>query len=139
MLRFPRLEIGDRHSVVGVRGRLCGHVDDHERADELRERHRVNRPLPSCEVDGGIEVRSPVLRRLESVRGVEPPAIRHAFLELLELEALPIGGPVDRIRVVRVRQVDDLGWIDVDGQCGRAEQHRDDCEPARDHDSFHHG
>ena len=95
------------HLVVPVVERCLRHVDDHRLAHEPSEPYLVRRVAVAREVNGRVEVRSPVLGRREVVGGVEVPAFGLAFGHLLERERLG-RGPVDRASVEGIRQVDQL-------------------------------
>src|SRR6476660_10298520 len=83
--------------------------------------------MPLAKVDRRIEVLSTMLRRRECERGVEPAARCGSVRQRVELERRRRRRPVERLRVERVREVDDaeLAQIDLLGLCDtRAQQRR---------------
>ena len=103
---LERRDVRGLEPVVRVGLRLRRHVDDDGGRDQLLERDPVRREAALGEVDRRVQVRATVLWRGERVRSVEPAARGRAEGELLELEPGRRRRPVERLGVVRVRQVD---------------------------------
>ena len=107
MLLLEALEIGGRHLVVGIALALLDDVDDDGRTDQAVNRYLVHGRMSLREVDGCIQVRAAVLGGEEAVGRIVVAGRRHAVGVPAELKSLG-GGPIDRLRIVGVREIDDL-------------------------------
>ena len=85
----------------------CGDIDDERVTHEAVQWNRVNRLMSLREMNRRIDVRAAVLGREQAVRSVVIPSRRDAFRILAKPEAFR-SRPVDRLRVVGVREIDEL-------------------------------
>ena len=76
MLLLPCLKIAHSYAVVGVRGRLGRHIDDHRRTDALLHRQLVHRLAFPGKVDRRTEVRTTVLGGAVAVGGYTVAYVR---------------------------------------------------------------
>jgi hypothetical protein len=121
-------DVGGREAVVGVFGCLGGDVDDDGWRDELLQRNLIDGDAVLVEVDRRVEVRAAVLRRCVEIGRVEVAARRRPVRELLQLEAARRIGPVKRVLVEGVTEVDEVVVREVDRRRGeeRSEEERRD-------------
>src|SRR6187402_1484605 len=107
MLLLEALEVGRRDLVISLAIAGLRHIDHNGWADQPVERNLVDRLMPLGEVDRRIDVRAAVLGGEEAIGRVVIPGWRHAGSVVAKLKAFRCG-PVDRLRVVSVREIDDF-------------------------------
>src|SRR6185436_19068052 len=108
---LPFFQIGSAEPVIAIGGAGLSDVHYDDRSDQLRQRNLLGGGLPLSEVDRAVEVRAAVLAGGVASRRVPVTAWRHAPTLPLELERLS-RGPVDRLLVVIVSEIDQLRRID---------------------------
>jgi hypothetical protein len=114
--RLVALDVLGSQEVVAVTAALLAHVDDARRTHELLQRNLRRRPAAVGEVDRRVDVRPPVLGGAEVVGRVPPASLVVAEGDAVQLESA-CGGPVDRVVVEGVGEVDDPALVET-AACG---------------------
>ncbi len=114
VLLLPALEIGGCNLIVRALGRGVRDVDDDCQPDEILQRDLIDSLSPLREVHRRIDMRAAVFRRQEVVGRVVVAGWGDAVGHLIVTKWFG-GRPEDGLRVVGVREVDDLAG----GKCGR--------------------
>src|SRR4029434_5986660 len=104
MLLLEALEVGGRDLVISLAIAGLRHIDHNGWADQPVERNLVDRLMPFCKVDRRVDVRAAVLGGEEAVGRVVIAGRRDAGSVVAKLKSFS-GRPVDRLRIVRVREV----------------------------------
>jgi hypothetical protein len=125
-----RLDVLDRHQVIPIHRARFGHVDDHAGPDQLLQRNLVDRAPLVVKMDRSVDMRPAVLRRSETVGGVVVAPFSDSLEPGLQRET-GFGGPVDRLIVESVGQIDHLSTRQIrrPGATGQKSQQGSRCPP----------
>ncbi len=137
VLLLEALDVVGGHLVVGVTLALLRDVDDDRRTHQLLNGNLVDGQMSFREMNRRIDVRATVLGGEEAVGGVVIACRGDAVSVAAELE--PLGrGPVDRLGVVGVREVDDFACRKGDSsRRARACRHQNRHKRHEPHRVFH--
>jgi hypothetical protein len=114
VLALEALQIVDRDLIVSVSLRRVGHVDDQRWTNQPLEWNLIDRLMSLREVHRRVDVSAAVFGGEEAVRRVVVALVGDPVRVLAQPE--PLGGrPEDRLRVVAVREIDELAG----GKCSR--------------------